>query len=150
MDIVILHKIAFIVLGIIFIVANYIIILSSIHIYKYKNLTESLEDEKLFNNLYLLDNVKKKMWFLDFGATTSPIVGLFGTIMALIVSFHSLSNSGAEVSRISSSIGDALEATAIGICVSFWCYLFYRFLSAELKNIESHIKLKALEVAFSE
>jgi biopolymer transport protein ExbB len=82
------------------------------------------------------------MWILDFGITSGPLLGLLGSILALIESFANLAERGiSNPVVISKSIGFALVATAFGICLALWDLVFYKMLNDMIRNIKEEAKL---------
>ncbi|PPC91243.1 MAG: flagellar motor protein MotA [Methylobacter sp.] len=60
--------------------------------------------------------------------STSPFVGLFGTVLGIMHAMHEItSNGNASLNVVAGPIGDALIATAIGIAVAVPAVLAYNF-----------------------
>ncbi|QHI97643.1 hypothetical protein GT347_06350 [Xylophilus rhododendri] len=60
--------------------------------------------------------VNRGLWILDTIVTAAPLLGLLGTILGIMDTFHALSAGGvSDPSAVSRGIGSALFATAIGI-----------------------------------
>lgn len=61
-------------------------------------------------------SVNRGLWILDTIVTAAPLLGLLGTILGIMDTFHALSAGGiSDPSAVSRGIGSALFATAIGI-----------------------------------
>ncbi len=82
-------------------------------------------------------NATNGLWILSMIASTSPFIGLFGTVVSILETFSGLGQGagGASLSVIAPAISEALIATAAGIFVAIPAY------SANL-----FIKRKAYEV----
>lgn len=66
--------------------------------------------------------------------TTSPFVGLFGTVLGIINALRAIGSSGsASLEVVAGPIGEALVATAIGIAVAVPAVLAYNFFLRRLK-----------------
>ena len=66
--------------------------------------------------------------------TTSPFVGLFGTVWGIMHALKSISSSGsASLDVVAGPIGEALVATGIGIAVAVPAVLAYNFFVRKLK-----------------
>ena len=83
---------------------------------------------------------------LSIFASTSPFIGLFGTVVGILESFAkfaSLNKVGFNV--IAPAISEALVATATGIFVAIFAYAFHQILTRKLyilnSIIDSQIKL---------
>ncbi|GAB6078741.1 MotA/TolQ/ExbB proton channel family protein [Hydrogenobaculum acidophilum] len=139
MDLELLHKAVFVIMGIVFIVSNYVIIYKFIQISKIKNQVGKVSEKEAYK---LITKLKSSMWILDFGVTSGPLLGLLGSILALIESFANLASRGiSNPVVISKSIGFALVATAFGICLALWDLVFYKMLNDMIRNIKDEAKL---------
>ncbi|GKH60254.1 hypothetical protein CE91St25_05900 [Campylobacter ureolyticus] len=75
-------------------------------------------------------------------ASTSPFIGLFGTVVGILETFTKIGTSNASLSVIAPAISEALVATGAGIFVAIPAYTFHLLLkrkSYELMNIISRI-----------
>ena len=71
---------------------------------------------------------RKYMDYLSATVTISPLLGLLGTVTGMIGSF-SILDSGAGASAITGGVGEALIATASGLCVAIMHSLYIRSLA---------------------
>lgn len=68
--------------------------------------------------------------------STSPFVGLFGTVFGIIAALTSISRSGsASLDVVAGPIGEALVATGVGIAVAVPAVLAYNFFGRAVKTI---------------
>lgn len=66
--------------------------------------------------------------------STSPFVGLFGTVLGIMQAMHDITASGStSLDVVAGPIGDALVATAIGIAVAVPAVLAYNFFLRRVK-----------------
>jgi len=62
-------------------------------------------------------------------ASTSPFIGLFGTVVAILETFSKLgTQSGTSIAIVAPAISEALVATAAGIAVATFAYSFHLIL----------------------
>ena len=84
--------------------------------------------------------------------STSPFVGLFGTVLGIMHAMHDISASGmASLDVVAGPIGDALIATAIGIAVAVPAVLAYNFFLRRAKHHRTaleHFVAGFMHVAF--
>jgi biopolymer transport protein ExbB len=66
--------------------------------------------------------------------STSPFIGLFGTVWGIMAAMQSISASGqASIDVVAGPIGEALIATAIGIAAALPAVLFYNYFLRKMK-----------------
>lgn len=75
-------------------------------------------------------------------ASNSPYIGLLGTVLAIMLTFITMSEGDIVASVIMSSLALALKVTAVGLVVAILSQVFYNILSriAEIKIIEYETK----------
>ncbi len=74
-------------------------------------------------------SVNRGLWILDTIVTAAPLLGLLGTILGIMDTFHALSAGGvSDPSAVSRGIGSALFATAIGIGTALYGLLGHNVL----------------------
>jgi biopolymer transport protein ExbB len=91
----------------------------------------------------LLVQMQKEQHLMESGLTllasigsTSPFVGLFGTVLGIMHAMHEITASGStSLDVVAGPIGDALVATAIGIAVAVPAVLAYNFF---LRRVKQH------------
>jgi biopolymer transport protein ExbB len=73
-------------------------------------------------------NMERNLAFLGTVGNNAPFVGLLGTVIGIIRSFHELNQSQGKLSdTLMSEVGEALVATAIGIIVAIPSVAFFNF-----------------------
>jgi biopolymer transport protein TolQ len=71
-------------------------------------------------------------------ASTSPFVGLFGTVMGVVDAFHGLGTAGSGTLRaVAPGIAEALITTAAGLFVAVPAVVAYNQLSARIRILAS-------------
>lgn len=80
---------------------------------------------------------RKYMDYLSATVTISPLLGLLGTVTGMIGSFSILD---AGASAITGGVGEALIATASGLCVAIMAFIVYTFFSHRLDSIINQIE----------
>lgn len=83
-------------------------------------------------------NSSSGLTWLSIIASTSPFIGLFGTVVSILETFSKLGQSGGSISVIAPAISEALIATGCGIFVAIPAYTFHLLLkrkSYELMHI---------------
>jgi biopolymer transport protein TolQ len=73
-------------------------------------------------------------------ASASPFIGLFGTVVGIIIAFQSLSQSAvASIQAVAPGIADALVATAAGIAAAVPAVLGYNHYLNRIKVLASEM-----------
>ena len=88
--------------------------------------------------------LKERMWILDTTVTMAPLLGLLGTIMGIIGSFHVMSVSGlGKPTQITGGVAEALIATATGLVIAIVSLGFYNHLNTTIREIRNAIESSA-------
>ena len=79
--------------------------------------------------------------------STTPFVGLFGTVLGVMSAFQGMSRSGLSGDAMASGIAEALSATAFGLLVAVPSIVAYNYfvgrIQAILLNAQAHLALLA-------
>lgn len=79
-------------------------------------------------------NMERNLAFLGTVGNNAPFVGLLGTVIGIIRSFHELNATQGKLSdTLMSEVGEALVATAIGILVAIPTVAFFNFFQRVIK-----------------
>ena len=90
--------------------------------------------------------LEQNMSWLATTASVSPFVGLLGTVIGIIKSFHGLAEAGSVSLRaVGPGIADALYATAVGLGAAIPAYIFYNQFSASIREAGARMDDFALE-----
>jgi len=80
----------------------------------------------------------KGLTVLSIIASTSPFIGLFGTVIGILETFSKLgTQSSASLSVVAPAISEALIATAAGIAVAIFAYTFHLILKRKAYELSS-------------
>jgi len=80
--------------------------------------------------------------FLSVVSSTSPFVGLFGTVVSILDTFAHLGKTTGGMGVISTGIADALIATAAGIFVAIFAYTYHQILKRKSYETINLIKMQ--------
>ncbi len=81
---------------------------------------------------------------LSIMASTSPFVGLFGTVVGILEAFGRLgTQKSASLSVVAPAISEALVATAAGIFVAIFAYAFHLILKRKAYELHSLLESEA-------
>ena len=84
--------------------------------------------------------LERRMTWLATIATTSPFVGLFGTVMGVVDAFHGLGTAGSATLRaVAPGISEALITTAAGLFVAVPALVAYNQFTARIKVFASAV-----------
>jgi biopolymer transport protein TolQ len=79
-------------------------------------------------------------------ATTSPFIGLFGTVWGIIDAFQGLGNAGsASLRAVAPGISEALVTTAIGLAAAIPAAIFYNLFGTRIKEMGTRMEDFAIE-----
>lgn len=77
-------------------------------------------------------------------SSTSPFIGLFGTVVGILESFAKFSShSKVGFSVIAPAISEALVATAAGIFVAIFAYTFHQIITRKVYELNTYIKAQS-------
>ena len=86
----------------------------------------------------LMRSSTKHLTILSIIASTSPFIGLFGTVIGILETFAALGGEGsASLNVIAPAISEALFVTATGIFVAIFAYTFHLALKREAFELNS-------------
>jgi biopolymer transport protein TolQ len=91
--------------------------------------------------------MERKLTWLATTANASPFIGLFGTVVGIIIAFQGLSGASASsIQAVAPGIAEALVATAAGIAAAVPAAIFYNHFLNRIKNITATIDRFCLEL----
>lgn len=85
-----------------------------------------------------VDKLEQHLSILATIGSTSPYVGLFGTVWGIMTVFHSLGGvQQATIAMVAPGISEALIATAMGLFAAIPAVIFYNRYASEVERLES-------------
>lgn len=91
--------------------------------------------------------MEKSLSWLATAANASPFIGLFGTVVGIIIAFQGLSaSSGSSIQSVAPGIAEALIATAAGIAAAVPAAIFYNYFLSKIKNLTSAMDRFSLDM----
>lgn len=90
-----------------------------------------------FSNAQLLEiTLTKRLVIIGTVAANAPYIGLLGTVLGIMLTFHTMGTSGTmAVSTIMIGLSLALKATAIGLLVAIPCVVMNNLLRRRVSEI---------------
>jgi biopolymer transport protein ExbB/TolQ len=85
----------------------------------------------------------KGLSILSIFASTTPFIGLFGTVVSILNTFTHIGQSRGSMSIISSGVSDALIATAAGIFVAIFAYTYHQILKRQSFELVSFLQMQS-------
>ena len=86
------------------------------------------------------NGLKRNLNYLDTIVTMAPLLGLLGTVIGMIGSFKVLDVSGDNPALITGGVGEALIATATGLCVAVLALVVHSYFSNRLDGILTDVE----------
>jgi biopolymer transport protein ExbB len=95
--------------------------------------------------------LKRGIWILGTIGASAPFIGLFGTVIGIIKSFHQMAVMGTGgFAVVAAGISEALIATALGLVVAIIAVIFFNFMQVRISNLDTLLRVglgKVLEAA---
>ncbi|HEY8375298.1 MAG TPA: MotA/TolQ/ExbB proton channel family protein, partial [Nannocystis sp.] len=96
--------------------------------------------------LYSAD-ARRGMGLLASIGSTAPFLGLFGTVIGIIVAFQGIASAGGGgIAAVSAGIAEALIVTAVGLIVAITSVLFFNYLSGKFDRLDMQMQHAAGEL----
>lgn len=90
---------------------------------------------------------RRGMGLLASIGSTAPFIGLFGTVIGIIVAFQGIASSGGGgIAAVSAGIAEALIVTAVGLIVAITSVLFFNYLSGRFDRLDMQMQHAAGEL----
>jgi biopolymer transport protein ExbB len=94
-----------------------------------------LDDERRYQEGIEL---KRYIWVLATAGSSAPFIGLFGTVVGILVAFQSMAIMGTGgFSVVAAGISEALISTALGLAVAIIAVIFFNYFSVRVENINA-------------
>jgi biopolymer transport protein ExbB/TolQ len=95
----------------------------------------------------LAAEARRGMGFLATVGSTAPFVGLFGTVIGIIVAFTGIAESGGGgLDAVSAGIAEALIVTAIGLIVAIFSVWIFNYLNGHFDRLDMRLQHAAGEL----
>jgi biopolymer transport protein ExbB len=102
---------------------------------------EGIDEERRFAELVQLRGLT---WVLATSGASAPFIGLFGTVVGILVAFQSMAVMGTGgFSVVAAGISEALISTALGLIVAIIAVIFYNYFSQRIERINATIHICA-------
>lgn len=88
-----------------------------------------------------ISQLKKRLYFLNVIVTMAPLLGLLGTIVGMIGAFNVFDIANGQAMAITGGVGEALIATAFGLCVAILALTIHSFYTQWTENIITDMEL---------
>ena len=85
----------------------------------------------------------KGLSLLSAVASTSPFIGLFGTVVSILDTFDNIGRASGTMSIIAAGVSDALVATASGIFVAIFAYTYHQILKRKSYEMSGLIRMQS-------
>lgn len=82
-------------------------------------------------------DLRRHLDYLSAMVTLSPLLGLFGTVTGMIGAFGAM-DEGSAAMAISGGVGEALVATATGLCVAVIAFVIYTYFNNKFVAVMTH------------
>src|SRR5205814_4477556 len=87
------------------------------------------------------------LWMLGTIGSAAPFIGLFGTVMGIIRSFHTMAIAGTGgFGIVAGGISEALIATALGLAVGIIAVVLYNYFQARVERIDAALQIGSARV----
>ncbi len=96
----------------------------------------------------LLHGLKRHLWILATVGSLAPFIGLFGTVLGIVRSFHNMAITGqGGFAVVAAGISEALVATAAGLVVAIVALGAYNWLLAQINAFGAFLRFRIEELA---
>jgi len=85
---------------------------------------------------------KRYTWVLATAGASAPFIGLFGTVVGILVAFQSMAIMGTGgFSVVAAGISEALISTALGLAVAIIAVIFNNYFNVKTDNINAILRI---------
>jgi biopolymer transport protein ExbB len=100
-----------------------------------------IDEERRFAELQQLRGL---IWVLATSGASAPFIGLFGTVVGILVAFQAMAEQGTGgFSVVARGISEALISTALGLVVAIIAVIFYNYFAQKIERINATIHICA-------
>ncbi len=88
-----------------------------------------------------VEHAGSMIWLLAVVAATSPLLGLFGTVLGIMNAFLGIANGGtSQINAVAPGIAEALIATAFGLGAAIPAMVAYNIFTGRVDRLESELE----------
>ena len=88
----------------------------------------------------ILSQFRKRLYYLSVIVTMAPLLGLLGTISGMISAFSVFNLESGQATAITGGVGEALIATAFGLCVAIISLVVHSYFTQRIDSIISDME----------
>ncbi len=89
----------------------------------------------------LLAKLRNRLYYLNVIVTMGPLLGLLGTISGMITSFSIFNVQSGQAAAITGGVGEALIATAFGLCVAILALIVHAYFTQRLDRMITDMEM---------
>ncbi|OGP81346.1 MAG: hypothetical protein A2Y95_10925 [Deltaproteobacteria bacterium RBG_13_65_10] len=95
-----------------------------------------------------IQRIRERLWILGTIGSMAPFIGLFGTVVGIIKSFHQMAVTGSGgFTVVAAGISEALIATAAGLVVAVLAIVAYNYLMVRANRIATALRVSCQSIA---
>jgi biopolymer transport protein ExbB len=116
----------------------------------YAQAPDTMPDVVALARADVVQGFKRHLWLLGTVGSSAPFVGLFGTVIGVVRSFHAMSQTGQGGFRVvASGISEALGATALGLLVAIYAVVAYNYFVSRVNRLALSYKMMGEELVLA-
>lgn len=94
-----------------------------------------------------IPRLSRRLVVLDTVVTVAPLLGLLGTVIGMISSFHIVALAGAShPTGITAGVAEALIATATGLVIAIFTLVGYNYFQDRIKGMVAEMEIRATQL----
>jgi biopolymer transport protein ExbB len=99
--------------------------------------------EELMNGALVreIERYDKSLWYLATLGNNAPFIGLFGTVLGVIMAFDAMGQGGGDQAAVMGPIAEALIATGVGLIVAIPAVVAFNIFKQNVKAARTNTEL---------